>query len=146
VAASQSGLLNRVNDPILLAITDEARRAFDARWCGIALLVDEIQHVIASSDRLTGLYRRSTMFSSYVIYYPDDVFIVLNAAEDQRFSGNPFVDSGLVCFYAGVAIRDSAGYAVGVLCVSDSASRQSFNAKEALLLSGYANKVSMTLR
>lgn len=145
-ASLQSPLLRRVNDPVLLAITKEARRTFNARWCGIAVLVDDIQHVIASSDGLTGLYRRSTMFSSYVVHSPHDVFTVLNASKDQRFSGNPFVDNGLICFYAGAAILDSTGYAVGVLCISDSASRQSFSAEEAALLSRYANKVSITLR
>lgn len=145
-AALQSGLLSRVNDPALLATTREIRRTFNARWCGIALLVDEIQHVIASSDGLTGLYRRSTMFSSYVVHSPHDVFTVLNASNDQRFSGNPFVDNGLICFYAGAAILDYAGYAVGALCISDSTSRQSFSTEEAALLSRYANKVSITLR
>jgi GAF domain-containing protein len=145
-ASSQSGLLSRVNDPHLLSITKEARRAFNSRWCGIALVVGEIQHVIASSDGLTGLYRRSTMFSSYVVYSPRNPFIVLDAIEDQRFAGNPFVDNGLIRFYAGTAIFDTAGYAVGALCVSDSTSRQTFGAEETIALRNFSDKVSKTIR
>lgn len=144
-AALQSGLLGRVNDPALLAITNQAKRAFNTRWCGIGLIVGELQHVIASSDGLTGLYRRSTMFSSYVVYLPHTPFVVLNASEDHRFSGNPFVDNGLICFYAGTAILDKAGYAIGALCISDSESRQSFSLEEESLLKTYADKVSITL-
>lgn len=145
LAAVQSGLLGRVNDPRLLDIAEQGQRSFNARWCGILLVVDEIQHVIASSDGLIGLYRRATTFSSYVIYEPDRVFIVLDAGADPRFAGNPFVDSGLIGFYAGAAIFDTAGLAIGALCVSDSTPRSSFNEYEASLLCGLADKVTATI-
>jgi len=145
LAAEQSGLLDRVNEPQLCNFTKEGRRVFNARWCGLILMIDQIQHVIASSNGLTGLYRRSTTLSSYVIYNPGTVFIVLNAASDDRFAGNPFVDNGLIGFYAGAAVLDKAGLAIGALCVSDSMPRSSFSGSEAGLLCGFADRVTPML-
>jgi hypothetical protein len=51
----------------------------------------------------------------------------------------------LVSFYAGAAIFDTAGHAVGALCVSDSNPSQSFTTQEAALVSTYAARVSATL-
>ncbi|MBD8548536.1 GAF domain-containing protein [Sphingomonas sp. CFBP 8760] len=142
LAAEQSGLLDRVNEPLLCDFTKEGRRVFNARWCGLILMIDQIQHVIASSNGLAGLYRRSTTLSSYVIYDPGTVFIVLNAVSDDRFAGNPFVDNGLIGFYAGAAVLDKAGLAIGALCVSDSTPRSSFSEYEAGLLCGFADRVT----
>jgi GAF domain-containing protein len=108
-------------------------------------MLAEMQHVIASSDGLIGLFRRSMTFSNYVIYRPDEIFVILDASGDERFAGNPHVDDGLVSFYAGTAIFDTAGHAVGALCVSDSNPRQSFSTQEAALVSIYAARVSATL-
>lgn len=99
-------------------IAREARSIFDVRWAGICSVIDDWQHVIASSGGMIGLYRRSTALSSYVIASPDASFCIMNAFEDERFVGNPFVEDGLIGFYAGAAVFDAAGEAVGVLCVT----------------------------
>lgn len=144
-AALNSGLLGRVNDPILRAIAKDARRDFDVRWSGIGVLIGEVQHIIASSDGLIGLYRRSTTFSSYIAFNPNETFVLLDARADERFTGNPHVDDGLVRFYAGTAIFDRAGYAIGALCISDSRPRQSFGEDNTANLRTYALKVSKSL-
>lgn len=99
-------------------ISREARSIFDVRWAGVCSVIDDWQHVMASSGGMIGLYRRSTALSSYVIASPDTPFCIMNALEDERFVGNPFVEDGLIGFYAGTAIFDAAGEAVGVLCVT----------------------------
>ena len=104
--------------PRLKSISHEAKAIFDVRWAGISAVVDDWQHVIASSGGMLGLYRRSTALSSYVVAYPYQPFCIANARQDERFHGNPFVEDGLIGFYAGVAIFDAAGLAVGVLCVT----------------------------
>ncbi len=145
LAAIQSGLLSRVNDPVLREIASYGQQSLKARWCGVILMIDEVQHIIASSDGLIGLYRRSTTFSSYVIYDPSYVFVVLDAVNDPRFSGNPYVDEGLVGFYAGAAIFNHANLAIGAVCISNSTSRSSFTADEVDLLCDLSRSVTSTL-
>jgi GAF domain-containing protein len=49
-----------------------------------------------------------------------EIFIVENTLEDERFKDNPVViGAPYIRFYAGVAIHNSEGYPVGVLCVKD---------------------------
>jgi GAF domain-containing protein len=104
--------------PRLTRISHEAKAIFDVRWSGVSAIVEDWQHVIASSGGMLGLYRRSTSLSSYVITSPEKPFCVRNAIENECFDGNPFVEDGLIGFYAGAAIFDAAGLAVGVLCVT----------------------------
>lgn len=134
-----TGLLKRVTDPILSIIARDARDALSARWAGICIVIDERQHVIASSGGMLGIYRRSTALSSYVVSNPDEAFVALDPASDERFAGNPFVADGVIRFYAGAAIRDSSGYAIGALCITDGKPRQAFTPAEAAILSDLAS-------
>lgn len=144
-AVSQSGLLDRVADPALTRIAKDARRGLCSAWCGVTVMVGDMQHVIASSGGMIGMYRRSTSLSSYVIAAPNEPFVILDASIDERFAGNPFISDGLIRFYAGTAIRDGAGVAIGVLCVTDKIAHAEFTHGDASLLREFANGVSATL-
>jgi PAS domain S-box-containing protein len=53
------------------------------------------------------------------------VFTVRNAAEDERFSSNPFVTAEpRLCFYAGAPLMTADGEAIGTICVVDSVPRE----------------------
>jgi GAF domain-containing protein len=108
-------------------------------------MVGDIQHVVASSGGMIGMYRRATSLSSYNIYEPDVPFVVLDAMVDERFSGNPFVDDGLIRFFASATILNKAGYAIGALCVTDQVPRTSFTRDDANILCRLANDIAATL-
>lgn len=63
---------------------------------------------------------REYAFCGHAINIPDDIFMVKDAREDDRFFDNPYVtgDSNVV-FYAGVPLVGKEGLPLGTLCVID---------------------------
>ncbi|WP_166727710.1 GAF domain-containing sensor histidine kinase [Mucilaginibacter gilvus] len=63
-------------------------------------------------------------FCTHAINAPNYVLIVPDAKSDARFSNNPLVNGQPhIIFYAGVALVNSEGFALGSLCVVDHKSR-----------------------
>lgn len=143
-AVRASGLLERVNDPALNAIADSAKQLLHVDWAGIALIVDDLQIVIASSGGQIGRYERSRSMSAYAILAPDQVFCVPDTTIADAFGSNPFVRVGLIRFFAAAPFVNATGLPLGVLCVSSRMPRAPITDSEAEALKSLASRVLET--
>lgn len=67
---------------------------------------------------------REVSFCGHAINNPNDVFVVTDARNDDRFHDNPLVvGDPHVVFYAGVPLVDEDGFALGTICTLDNKPR-----------------------
>src|SRR6201996_1936210 len=83
---------------------------------------------------------RDLSFCTYAIARPDEIMIVPDALQDERFAENPVVTEVGVTFYAGVPLVNEDGFALGTLCVLDQKPHD-FNNEQVATLKALAKQV-----
>ncbi len=93
---------------------------------GAVTLIDRDRQWFKSLQGLDGEQTpRDEAFCAHTILKPEELMVVADARQDQRFSANPLVlGDPHIRFYAGAPLLSSDGYALGSLCVFDSVPAQ----------------------
>lgn len=100
-------------------LTRLARRLFGVPIALVSLLEEDHQWFKSIAGQSGETAPRNTSFCGHAILQ-DDVMVVENALEDERFHDNPLVTgANPVRFYAGCPLRTPAGAKVGTLCIVD---------------------------
>jgi GAF domain-containing protein len=111
----------------LQAIATQASLMARTEMAMVTVLDEETQWYVARVGLETDQSPRSQSFCHYTVLRPGEPMIVSDARQDPRFAQSPLVVAGpRIRFYAGVPLIDTAGYALGALCVADTHPRVDF--------------------
>lgn len=134
------GLLDSAAEPQFDAIVGEAASRTGTPMAGIALIDGDRQWFKA---RL-GLDRQETSLDESICAHAmrqDEVFVVPDAREDERFRDMPAVAAeGGIRFYAGAPLRTRDGTRLGTLCVIDVQRRDALDEDDRVILETLARR------
>jgi GAF domain-containing protein len=123
-AVSASGLLDTPSEESFDEVTRLTATALGTPIALVTLLTEDRQIFKSHWGIDQNETPRSWAFCNETIMQ-HDVFVVDDATNDARFANNPLVVADpKIRFYAGVPIRDVAGFALGALCVIDRVPRR----------------------
>lgn len=119
--------LNIVDTPLeerFERITRMTQRLLGVKIAAISLVESDRQWFKSIQGCDTKETTREISFCGHAILQ-DDIFVVENADEDERFKDNPMVTGEpYVKFYAGCPIKIDGGARIGMLCVNDDKPRE----------------------
>ncbi len=131
-------LLDTAADPDFDAIVQIGQSMFGTESCLVTLVDAERQWFKARAGFKDSEGPRATSFCGHAILQ-EDVFVISDAREDERFHDNPAVTGHpFVRFYAGAPIVLPSGYTIGTVCIFDPNPRNDFDDAECAKLAQLA--------
>ncbi len=122
-------LLDTVAEPDFDAIVQIGQALFGVPTCLVTLVDAERQWFKARVGLEAPETPRAVSFCGHAILQ-EDVFVILDASQDERFHDNPLVTGApFIRFYAGAPIMLPSGYTIGTVCILGPETRSSFNDK-----------------
>lgn len=113
------GVLDTAPEINLDAITQLASQICEVPIAMISLIDENRQWFKSKFGFSAEEFSRTQSLCQYTIL-GDDLFIVPNAKNDERFANNPMLSGkSNLCFYAGAPLIDPNGFKLGTLCVLD---------------------------
>jgi PAS domain S-box-containing protein len=133
-------VLDTLPEPAFDRIVRLAARLLDVPIALISLIDAERQWFKAKYGIDAPETPRASAFCHHTIL-GDDLMVVPDAAQDDRFRANPLVTGNPhIRFYAGAPLVTSDGFALGTLCAIDRAPRQ-MSQRESAILTDLADQV-----
>jgi EAL domain-containing protein (putative c-di-GMP-specific phosphodiesterase class I)/GGDEF domain-containing protein len=127
-------LLDTPPEPAFDRLTRLAARSLGVPMALISLIDEKRQWLKSSFGMTLSEIPRNQSVCAHAIV-GDDIFVIGDATQDQRFRDNPLVvGDPHVRFYAGVPLRTADGHALGTLCVLATKPRPGLSLKQAELL------------
>ncbi len=131
-------LLDTAAEPDFDAIVQIGRTLFDIPTCLVTMVDAERQWFKARSGLDAAETPRSVSFCGHAILQ-DDVFVILDASQDERFHDNPLVTGPpYLRFYAGAPIALPSGYTIGTVCILGPEPRGDFSSADRVRLAQLA--------
>lgn len=135
-----TGILEGGSSPALDAICQEASRHFGVPMCLVTLLDRDKQWIKGKEGLQITEIARDIAFCNFTIL-SDEVFVVGDALEDERFRDNPsVVGEPYVRFYAGAPLIYMTSIRLGALCLLDTKPR-AFSRGDKAELALFADRV-----
>jgi GAF domain-containing protein len=140
-ALSSLHLVDTPSEAEFDAVVQLGRALFGVPICLISLIDKNRQWFKACVGLDARETSRDISFCGHAIL-GEDVFVIPDAREDERFHDNPLVTGApFIRFYAGAPIRLPSGYTIGTVCVISPEPRTEFSADERarlMALAGFA--------
>ena len=144
-ALDQMEILDTPSEPLFDSLTELAAQTFNSPIALISLVDEKRQWFKACVGLDVDHTARDISFCQHAIR-SDEVFVVLDAARDERFRDTPLVTGPPhVRFYAGAPLITPEGYRLGTLCVIDTVAREAFTDADAARLQAIARSVMQAL-
>lgn len=148
-ALEDLNVLDERNLPLFEQYIEEARQAFDVKYAQISWVKEEWVYTPgsllakASDQPMQVRQSKHDAICSHLVYQNESL-IIHDLQRDPRFAHLPELLHNRIRFYAGVALRNSDGIALGSFCVLDR-EPQSMTEDDMNLLKGLAADLMQTL-
>ena len=124
-AVDASGVLRAPPDPALHQIVTKAAQLLDAPMAALSIIDRDRMWFAARVGIDAPETSRAISFCAHAILEPAEPLVIADAASDERFAGNPFVQNEPgVRFYIGMPVLGMDGHPLGALCVLDTRPRE----------------------